>query len=318
MLSTSRSGCNNNSWLFLILLSAIVCFCSKFTLVRGFQQQIQWLQKSNQLTESVTSLMMARRAWTPPQKESRPKMNEQISFETLRVVTPNPKGKDDPLGVMSLAEAKTLAKEMGSLDLVLVNGKSDPPVCKIVDYSKYRYMQEKKAKEVKKNSKVNEVKEVKMSYKIDVHDYEVRKKNALKFLNQGNRVKCTVVFKGREIQHDKLGYELLDKLSGELEDTCVRESKARRDGRFLSFILSPRPDVMKKLGERRRAAEKAKKKNRKEAYTQKKEEKEAAVVKAVEDGVKSVVDGDDDTFLDDVESSLDDLLGDDYVDDLFD
>jgi len=313
----SRSS-NNDSWLFLILLSAIVCFCSKFTVVCGFQQQIQRLQKPYQLTESATSLMMARRAWTPPQKESRPKMNEQINFPTLRVVTPNPKGKDDPLGVMSLTEAFALAKEMGSLDLVLVNGKSDPPVCKIVDYSKYRYMQEKKAKETKKKSKATEVKEVKMSYKIDVHDYEVRKKNALKFLNQGNRVKCTVVFKGREIQHDKLGFELLEKLSIELEDTCVRESKPRRDGRFLSYILSPRPDVMKKINERRRAAEKTKKKNRKEAYTQKLEEKEAEKVTATESDVKSVVDGDDDTFLDDVESSLDDLLGDDYVDDLFD
>merc|ERR1712003_280377 len=244
--------------------------------------------------------------------------NEQITFPTLRVVTPNPKGKDDPLGIMTLEEANALAKDMGSLDLVLVNGKSDPPVCKIVDYSKYRYMQEKKAKLAKKKSKANEVKEVKMSYKIDVHDYAVRKKNALKFLNQGNRVKCTVVFKGREIQHDKLGYELLEKLSVDLEDTCVRESKPRRDGRFLSFILSPRPDVLKRINEKRRAEEKAKNKNRKEAFAQKQEEKEAAVAKAAKKTVKSVVNGDDDTFLNDVESSLDDLLGDDYVDDLFD
>merc|ERR1712228_569879 len=128
-------------------------------------------------------------------------------------------------GIMSKSEALIKAKELGGLDLILINENSDPPVCKIVDYSKYRYMKEKKAKELKKNAKATEVKEVKMSYKIDVHDYGVRKKNALKFLNQGNRVKCTVMFRGREMQHDNLGFDLLQKLAEDMEEVCVKDGR---------------------------------------------------------------------------------------------
>merc|ERR1711957_453453 len=103
-------------------------------------------------------------------------------------------------------------------------------------YSKYRYEKEKKAKEAKKNSKSSEVKEVKMSYKIDVHDYGVRIKNASKFINQGNRVKCTVQFKGREVQHDKLGVELLGKMAEDMTKICTMDSKPKREGRSLICI----------------------------------------------------------------------------------
>ena len=212
----------------------------------------------------------------PPVQEVKPVMNQEITAPELRVVTPNPGGKDEALGIMSRAEALQRAEEMGGLDLILVNNKSDPPVCKIVDYSKYRYAQEKKAKEIKKNSKASELKEVKMSYKIDVHDYQVRKKNAAKFLKQGNRVKCTVMFRGREVQHDNLGYDLLDKLSVELEDLAQREGKAKREGRNLSLMLSPRPDVMKAISDGRRAEEKAKKKRKAQAKAQEAEQKKAA------------------------------------------
>jgi len=115
-------------------------------------------------------------------------MNNEIEQNELRVVTPNPKGKDDILGVMSKAEALEMAKELGGLDLILINPNADPPVCSIQDYSKYRYNKEKKSKEKKKANKSNELKEVKMTYKIDSGDYDVRKKSADKFINQGNRV----------------------------------------------------------------------------------------------------------------------------------
>jgi translation initiation factor IF-3 len=204
------------------------------------------------------------RRQAPPAKEVRPPMNEEISAPMLRVTTPSPKGKDELLGIMSREDALKKAKELGNLDLILVNSNSDPPVCKIVDYSKYRYALEKKAKEVKKNSKTSEVKEVKMSYKIDVHDYDVRKKNALKFLRQGNRVKCTIMFRGREVQHDNLGFELLERLAADLDDTCIKESRPRREGRFMSTILAPRPEVMKALNEKRRKMDKLKKQQRQE------------------------------------------------------
>ena len=253
--------------------------------------------------------------------EQKPPMNEEVPDTDLRVVTPNPKGKDDPLGVMKRGEALKLAKEMGGLDLVLINPNSDPPVCKIVDYSKFRYEKEKKAKELKKNSKATEVKEVKMSYKIDVHDYEVRKKNAGKFIMQGNRVKCTIMFKGREIQHDKLGVELLEKLAAELDDLCIMEGKPKRDGRNLSCIITPRPELVKKINEKKRAEEKEKRK-KKEISKKEFEEKQAAKgsTSSVDgetneegNGLESMFDDDDDPL-----SDLDDLLmSDDLTDDLF-
>lgn len=254
-------------------------------------------------------------------------MNGEIAQGDLRVTTPNAKGKDEPLGVMSRDEALAKAKEMGGLDLILVNPNSDPPVCKIVDYSKYRYMKEKKAKELKKNSKATEVKEVKMSYKIDVHDYEVRKKNALKFLKQGNRVKCSIMFRGREVQHDALGYELLDKLAREMEDVCTTEGRPKREGRMLAMIVTPRAEVVKQVNADRRAEDKAKRKKKEERQQNKKAEREAAMAAAAAEAADSVANEEpngsnsEDDLLDlekDIESSLDDLFGsDDLTDDLF-
>jgi len=240
-------------------------------------------------------------------------MNDEIQAAELRVVTPTPKGKDEALGIMSREDALAKAEEMGGLDLILVNPNSDPPVCKIVDYSKYRYMQEKKAKEVKKNSKASELKEVKMSYKIDVHDYDVRKKNALKFLNQGNRVKCTIMFRGREMQHDNLGRELLEKLAGDMSDVCVKEGKPKREGRNLSLIVSPRAEVLKQVNENRRAEEKAKKAKKQERQ-QKKAEAAAALAAEVATAATVVeteeaapsIDQDELDLENDIESSLDD------------
>jgi translation initiation factor IF-3 len=266
-------------------------------------------------------------------EEDKPPMNNEIKDVELRVVTANASGKDDPLGLMSKAEALAMAKELGGLDLILINNNSVPPVCKIADYSKYRYIKEKKAKEVKKNSKASEVKEVKMSYKIDVHDYVVRKKNAAKFLGQGNRVKCTIVFRGREIQHDKLGFDLLDKLAVDLEKLALREGPPKKEGRMLAFILGPRPEVVKAVTDAKRAMDKAKKKAREASFEGSKEEEEAAAAavaaanKEADDLLSALsiditdetdVEDTDDDDDDSVESSLDALLGsDDLTDDLF-
>lgn len=277
-----------------------------------------------------TALFMARRNMNmnrrAPAKEQKPPMNLEIPPGDLRVTAPNDNGKDMILGIMSRDDALAKAKEMGGVDLILVNPNSDPPVCKIADYSKYRYQKEKKAKEVKKNSKATEIKEVKMSYKIDKHDYDVRKKSALKFLKQGNRVKCSVMFRGREVQHDKLGFELLDRLATEMEDMCTREGKPKREGRNLSMIVTPRAEVVKQVNADRRALEKQKKKEREQRLQGKKAAAEAlATAGAAADDDESEdddsVNGSDDELLDlekDIESSLDDLFGsDDLTDDLF-
>lgn len=193
-------------------------------------------------------------------------MNNEITQSQLRVsvlkIDPSSfQEKEEQLGILTKEEALSKSKELG-VDLVLINTNSDPPVAKIVDYSKYRYNREKKAKAVKKNSKSSELKEVKMSYKIDTHDYGVRIKNASKFLTQGNRVKCTVQFRGREVQHDKLGIDLLYKMESDMTKICVMDKKPKREGRNLSCILSPRPEVTKAYNDKKRAEEKEKKRKR--------------------------------------------------------
>jgi translation initiation factor IF-3 len=309
-------------WTTGVLIQAVVTGFSPLAKVAFIPQQTT--------NTALFMVRMDRNSRAPPLVENRPPMNQEITAPELRVLTPNSEGKDEPLGILSRNEALEKAKELGGLDLILVNPNSDPPVCKIVDYSKYRYMQEKKAKEVKKNSKATEIKEVKMSYKIDVHDYEVRKKNAMKFLQQGNRVKCTVMFRGREVQHDNLGFELLDKLAGDMEDFCVREGKAKREGRNLAMIVSPRPEVLKAVNDNRRAQEKEKKMKKTAAKSAVKEQKAAAAAAAfttvgIELNGSSTAAGDLDSENDDladieadIESSLDDLFGsDDLTDDLF-
>uniref|UniRef100_A0A7S3KWM0 Translation initiation factor IF-3 n=1 Tax=Amphora coffeiformis TaxID=265554 RepID=A0A7S3KWM0_9STRA len=255
----------------------------------------------------------------PPVKENRPTMNDEITQSELRVVIASSSGgKDEALGVMSRKDALARAQAEGGLDLILINDSSDPPVCKIVDYSKYRYMQEKKAKEIKKNSKASELKEVKMSYKIDIHDYSVRKKNAAKFLQQGDRVKCTVMFRGREVQHDNLGFELLDKMAEELSNLAAKEGRPKREGRNLSLILGPRPEVMKAISDGRRAEEKAKKKKKQEELEQRKAKKTENGEAAPTASQINLEEDDDDYDDDDDDDSLDALLGgDDLTKDLF-
>jgi len=257
-------------------------------------------------------------------------MNAELKFAEMRVSVPSKdgNGKDEALGIMTKQEALAKAKELGGLDLILLNASSDPPVCKIVDYSKYRYAQEKKRKEKAKNSKATEVKEVKMSYKIGGHDYDVRLKAATKFINQGNRVRATVTFRGREVQHDNLGLDLLKKLSLDLEDICNMEGKPRREGRNMSAILTPNPTVVKSINDAKRMKEREKKKQKEVSLAKRDLEQEAktSAAKAASDQEKvtigGVLDGldledefDDD---DDMDASLDELLGSNKVaDDLF-
>ncbi|GKY96720.1 hypothetical protein MPSEU_000631500 [Mayamaea pseudoterrestris] len=283
--------------------------------------------KRLQSIESSTSLYARgrpdRNKGPDVQEKDLPTMNEAITAPQLRVITPNPKGKDDALGVMTRAEALQKAQDMGNLDLILINPTSDPPVCKIVDYQKFRYSQEKKAKEQRKNSKTVEVKEIKMSYKIDVHDYDVRRKSALKFLRQGNRVKCTVMFRGREVQHDALGYELLDKLAVDLEETCLKEGRPKKEGRNLSLILGPRPEVLKAVNDNRKRDMALKRKSKEDTQQQKVvladgTEAELDLSLSEEDAEDDYDDDFDDDDEDDDDESLESLLGsDDLTDALF-
>mmetsp|Transcript_36236 Transcript_36236/g.79282 ORF Transcript_36236/g.79282 Transcript_36236/m.79282 type:complete len:343 (-) Transcript_36236:165-1193(-) len=290
-------------------------------------------QTSNRLVS--TSLEMARRGRPKGPLRTiveKPPMNQEIDCPELRVTVMNTEvdgGKDESLGVLTKTEALARAKELG-VDLILVNSGSDPPVAKIAEYSKYRYNMEKKSKEKKKNAKSSELKEVKMSYKIGTHDYDVRKKNASKFLTQGNRVKCTVMFRGREVQHDDLGRDLLDRLSEDLTKIASMEGRPKREGRNLSCFLVPRAEVLKAVGDKKRAEEKAKKAKKSGKNKKGKVSASATAVPAAGGGggaaaaatavaVEAAVAASLDLDLDDDgDESLDELLGsDELTDDLF-
>jgi len=164
-----------------------------------------------------------------------PNINERISYPELRVVDSD----GQQLGVLDRLKALEIASKR-ELDLVLVSEKAKPPVCRIMDYGKYKFEQEKKAKEARKKSHQTEIKEVKMRYKIDKHDYDVRIGQALRFLKAGDKVKCTVIFRGREIQHTNLAETLLKRMANDLEEQSEVQQSPKREGRNMIMFLSPR------------------------------------------------------------------------------
>nr|YP_010198168.1 translation initiation factor 3 [Gracilaria ornata]UAD86584.1 translation initiation factor 3 [Gracilaria ornata] len=164
-----------------------------------------------------------------------PLINGQIKYNQVRLIDVS----GSQLGIYSSSEALNMAFNAG-LDLVLISDKSNPPVCRIIDYGKYKFTQEKKAKEAKKKQHNVTIKEVKMRYKIDVHDYNVRINQALRFLQAGDKVKANVIFRGREIQHAKLAIELLDKMAKDLSHIAEIQQPASKDGKNMIMILSPK------------------------------------------------------------------------------
>ena len=164
-----------------------------------------------------------------------PPINENIRFPEIRLI-----GSDGTqLGIMAPSEALKMAEEQ-DLDLVLVSDKATPPVCRIINYGKYKFEQEKRAREARKRQHNAEVKEVKMRYKIDEHDYHVRVKNAQKFLKSGDKVKATVMFRGREIQHSDLAEKLLRRMATDLAEFAEIQQAPKREGRNMMMLLSPK------------------------------------------------------------------------------
>lgn len=162
-------------------------------------------------------------------------INEQIRERELRLV-----GSDgEPLGVVSSAEARKLAEEK-DLDLVMISPNAKPPVCKIMDYGKYIYEQSKKEKEAKKKQKVVSIKEVRVSLTIEEHDIDIKAKNARKFLLDGDKVKITVRFRGREMELAHIGQKILDNFAAKLEDVCLVEKRPKKEGRNMTMVLGPK------------------------------------------------------------------------------
>ena len=140
---------------------------------------------------------------------------------------------------MPTREALRMAEEQ-HLDLVEVAPKAKPPVCRIMDFGKYRYEQQKREKEAKKKQKTISIKEVKLRPNIEQHDFDVKVKNAVRFVQEGNKVKVTIMFRGRELSHPELGREILDRVAATLGDTVSVERNAKLEGKNMTMILAPK------------------------------------------------------------------------------
>ena len=162
-------------------------------------------------------------------------LNEEIRDKELRVIGPD----GAQLGIMSAAQANALAEEQ-EMDLVKISPNAVPPVCKIMDYSKFCFDQKKREKEVRKNQKVVEIKEIRMSPSIDTNDLNTKVKNAQKFLKDGNRVKVSVRFRGREMAHTNLGEKLLMDFAQACSELANMEKNPKLEGRFMAMFLAPK------------------------------------------------------------------------------
>ena len=143
------------------------------------------------------------------------------------------------VGVISTGEAQEMADDVG-LDLVEVSPNADPPVCKILDYGKFKYEEQKKAAEARKKQKTIDVKEIKMRPGIDVHDYEVKLRSARRFLDDGDKVKVTIRFRGREMAHQDLGMKVLDRVREDLDELAKVEQSPIKEGRLMTMVIAPR------------------------------------------------------------------------------
>ena len=171
---------------------------------------------------------------TPPTK-SGPRYNNLIQVDKVRVIDEN----GENLGVMYTREAIEQAAEVG-LDLVEVSPNADPPVCKFLDVGKFRYEAQKKANLARKTQKTQDIKEIKMRPNIDDHDYDVKVRNVNRFIEDGDKVKVTLRFRGRELSHQQLGMDLLRRVQADVEEIAKVEAYPRMEGRQMLMVLAPK------------------------------------------------------------------------------
>ncbi|MBN2980009.1 translation initiation factor IF-3 [Cohnella algarum] len=162
-------------------------------------------------------------------------INEEIRAKEVRLVGPD----GEQIGIKPFREAMQLAID-ANLDLVNIAPQAKPPVCRIMDYGKFRYEQQKKEKEARKNQKIVDLKEVWFRSNIEEHDYQTKFRNVVKFLKDGDKVKCSVRFRGREIAHANIGQKILERVASEVADICVVERVPKLEGRSMIMILAPK------------------------------------------------------------------------------
>ena len=164
-------------------------------------------------------------------------INEEIRDREIRLIGP----EGEQLGIMSARQALDIAEEK-ELDLVKIAPTAKPPVCKLMDYGKYRFEQSKREKEARKNQKVISVKEVRLSPTIEEHDMQVRVRDCVKFLQNGDRVKVSIRFRGRMITHSDVGLQVMNEFFARVKDYAVQDRKPSTEGRTITMMLSPKQD----------------------------------------------------------------------------
>jgi translation initiation factor IF-3 len=170
----------------------------------------------------------------PPQRETGPRINERIRAPEIRLI-----GADgENVGVVTPERALVMAEEAG-LDLVEISPNAEPPVCKIMDFGKYKYETQKRESEARKKQKIIEIKEIKFRPNTDKHDYEVKMRSVFKFLEEGDKVKITLRFRGREMAHQNLGRELLERVAEDTKDVGKVENFPKMEGRQMIMLIGP-------------------------------------------------------------------------------
>ncbi|RMC36066.1 translation initiation factor IF-3 [Paracoccus alkanivorans] len=179
---------------------------------------------------------MARRPHNaPPTRDTGPRVNERIRVAEIRLIGP----EGENVGVVSPSVGLDMAREAG-LDLVEISPNATPPVCKVMDLGKFKYEQQKREAEARKKQKVIDVKEVKFRPGTDTHDYDVKMRNVMKFLESGDKVKITLRFRGREMAHQELGLELLNRVRDDVGEAGKIEAMPKLEGRQMVMMISPR------------------------------------------------------------------------------
>ncbi|HWB48669.1 MAG TPA: translation initiation factor IF-3 [Stellaceae bacterium] len=178
---------------------------------------------------------MARPPFNAAPTRDGPRINGEILVNQLRLVDE----RGDMVGIVSRNQALDMAADAG-LDLVEIAPNADPPVCKILDFGKFKYEEQKKKNEAKKKQKIIEVKEVKFRPSIDDHDYDVKMRSMLKFIGEGDKVKVTMRFRGRELAHQEIGMDVLMRVKGDLDAIAKVEQFPRMEGRQMTMVVSPK------------------------------------------------------------------------------
>ncbi len=219
------------------------------------------------------------------------RINQRIRVPEVRVV-----GDDgEMMGILSTHEALKRAQERG-LDLVEVNPKADPPVCKILDYGKFKYDEKKKARETRMKTAALDTKEIKLRPKTDDHDLDFKTRAAQQFLEAGHKVKFTVRFRGREITHPQVAQSQLDRIMGKLEEVAIIEVRPTMDQRTMMLLVAPKPALLQRVQQARSAAAKALRKGKltEEQMAAKQDAEQAEQIAKLEEQLAADEDDDDD------------------------